>query len=117
MPRSIARLRYKAPRAPVTILPRQTLAQKPHLEALAEKQVAAYVERQSNPLHIKLQTVVNPKARAAPTGKHTIAPRQPYTLRDVVDPEKTVVHGQIIYIFRNHKTNQIIYSFQELLDV
>jgi hypothetical protein len=34
-----------------------------------------------------------------------------------VDPERTALHGEIIYIFRNTKTNQIIYSLQELLDV
>jgi hypothetical protein len=35
----------------------------------------------------------------------------------VVDPDGTAKHGDIIYIFRNTKTNQIIYSLQELLDV
>jgi hypothetical protein len=34
-----------------------------------------------------------------------------------VDPEGTSQHGEIIYIFRNTKTNQVIYSLQELLAV
>ena len=38
-------------------------------------------------------------------------------MRDVVDPEGTTKHGQVIYVFRSIKTNQIIYSLQELLDV
>ncbi|KAF3009725.1 hypothetical protein E8E13_009116 [Curvularia kusanoi] len=111
MPRNLARLRYRLPPAPVSF---------EGIEAgrvrLLEKRVAQYVVRQSNPRHVKLQTVVNPKAKPLPTGKTTVRPIKPYTLRDVVDPEGTARHGQIIYVFRSIKTNQIIYSLQELLD-
>ena len=44
-------------------------------------------------------------------------PWKPFTLRDVVDPEGKARHGEIIYIFRNIKTNQVIYSLQELMHV
>ena len=81
-----------------------------------QKRIAVYVERQSNPRHLRLQTVVNEKARRQATGQRVVSPIKPYTLRDVVDPEGTARHGEIIYIFRNTKTNQIIYSLQELLD-
>ncbi|KAI1565439.1 Mhr1 domain containing protein [Pyrenophora tritici-repentis] len=115
MPRSLARLRYKPPLKAVrfpNIVNRIT----PEFEQILERKVTAYVERQSNPKLLKLQTVVNEKARRQPTGKHVQSPFKPYTLRDVVDPKGTTKHGEIIYIFRNTKTNQIIYSLQELLD-
>ncbi|OSS43397.1 hypothetical protein B5807_11996 [Epicoccum nigrum] len=112
MPRNIARLRYRLPPAPVSFE-----GIKPTQVRLLEKRVGQYVVRQSNPRHLKLQTVVNPKAKPLPTAQTTVRPIKPYTLRDVVDPEGTTKHGQVIYVFRSIKTNQIIYSLQELLDV
>jgi hypothetical protein len=116
MPRSLARLRFKAPKKPITFANRATVIT-PQNEVHLQNRVAAYVERQSNPKHLRLQTIVNDKARRQPTGKRVTAPLKPYTLRDVVDPEGTAKHGEIIYIFRNTKSNQIIYSLNELLDV
>ncbi|KAJ4309822.1 hypothetical protein N0V94_008741 [Neodidymelliopsis sp. IMI 364377] len=111
MPRNLARLRYRLPPAPVSF---------EGLESgrirLLERRVAQYVVRQSNPRHVKLQTVVNVKAKPLPTGKSMVRPIKPFTLRDVVDPHGTARHGEIIYVFRSIKTNQIIYSLQELLD-
>ncbi|KAF9693056.1 hypothetical protein EKO04_009324 [Ascochyta lentis] len=111
MPRNLARLRYRLPPTPVSF---------EGLESgrirLLERKVAQYVVRQSNPRHVKLQTVVNAKAKPLATGKSTVRPIKPFTLRDVVDPDGTARHGQIIYVFRSIKTNQIIYSLQELLD-
>lgn len=115
MPRSLARLRYRAPPAPITFS--RIDGARPLLDSVLEKRVAAYVVRQSNPRHVKLQVVVNQKAKQQATGKFVPPPMKPYTLRDIVDPEGTARHGEIIYIFRNIKTNQIIYSLQELLDV
>ena len=112
MPRNIARLRYRLPPAPVSfegIRPTQVRT--------LEKRVAQYVVRQSNPRHLRVQTVVNPKAKPLATAQTAVRPIKPYTLRDVVDPEGTTKHGQVIYVFRSIKTNQIIYSLQELLDV
>ncbi|KAJ4404630.1 hypothetical protein N0V91_005780 [Didymella pomorum] len=111
MPRNLARLRYRLPPAPVSFEGIDTGRVR-----LLEKKVAQYVVRQSNPRHVKLQTVVNAKAKPLPTGKSMVRPIKPYTLRDVVDPEGTARHGQIIYVFRSIKTNQVIYSLQELLD-
>ncbi|KAF7674378.1 hypothetical protein GT037_007138 [Alternaria burnsii] len=115
MPRSLARLRYKPPLKPVTFANTARRITPQHVEHM-QKRIAAYVERQSNPRHLRLQTVVNEKARRQATGQRVVSPIKPYTLRDVVDPEGTAQHGEIIYIFRNTKTNQIIYSLQELLD-
>jgi hypothetical protein len=116
MPRSLARLRFKAPQKPITFSNRPTILT-PQNKAVLQRRVAAYVERQSNPKHLRLQTIVNEKARRQPTGKRVTAPIKPYTLRDVVDPDGTAKHGEIVYIFRNTKSNQIIYSLNELLDV
>ena len=118
MPRTLARLRYKPPLQPISLAsPTAASRVTPQHVAHMQKQIAAYVERQSNPQHLRIQTVVNEKARRQATAQHVISPVKPYTLRDVVDPEGTAKHGEIIYIFRNTKSNQIIYSLQELLDV
>jgi hypothetical protein len=116
MPRSLARLRYKPPLQPITFSGAASRIAPQHV-AHMQKRIAAYVERQSNPKQFRLQTVVNEKSRRQATGQRVVAPLKPYTLRDVVDPEGTAKHGEIIYIFRNTKSNQIIYSLQELLDV
>ncbi|RMZ70752.1 transcriptional regulation of mitochondrial recombination domain-containing [Pyrenophora seminiperda CCB06] len=117
MPRSLARLRYQPPPKPLSFPKPSRRALAPEVvEESLERRVSAYVQRQSNPKFLKLQTVVNERARRQPTGRHVPAPAKPYTLRDVVDPQGTAKHGEIIYIFRNTKTNQIIYSLQELLD-
>ncbi|KAH7380208.1 transcriptional regulation of mitochondrial recombination-domain-containing protein [Phaeosphaeria sp. MPI-PUGE-AT-0046c] len=112
MPRAITRLRYRTPPSPATFFNR--LGQ-PITGLSLEQRVAKYVAQQSNPRHIKLQIVANPKARAPAPGKHLIQPYKPFTLKDVVDPEGKARHGEIIYIFRNVKSNQVIYSLQELL--
>jgi hypothetical protein len=112
MPRTLSRLRYRKPLPPITF---NRLDGRPRLDL--EQRIAEYVVRQSNPQHLKLQVVVNPKARLPATGQRGIAPKKPYTLKDVIDPEGKAQHGEIIYIFRNIKTNQIIYSLQELLNV
>jgi hypothetical protein len=116
MPRSLARLRYsrKLPVPVVHVLPNLN-PKKP--QEVHERQLLAHVSKEARPRPFGLQVVLNPKARRPATGQYTPPPRRPYTLRDVVDPEGTSQHGEIIYIFRNTKTNQVIYSLQELLDV
>lgn len=114
MPRALTRLRYRTPPAPITFT---RAVDRPRFDADLEKRVAAYVVRQSNPRHVKLQIVVNPKSRQQATGQKVIPPLKPFTLKDVVDPEGKSRHGEIIYVFRNTRTNQIIYSLGELLDV
>ncbi|KAI8943338.1 hypothetical protein NX059_001355 [Plenodomus lindquistii] len=109
MPRSLARLRYRAVPRPAR------LARVRDLQRM-DLRVARYVKQQSTPQPFRLQTVVNASAKRQPTGAHVSKPWMPYTLRDVVDPEKQAKHGEVIYVFRNAKTNQIIYSLQELLD-
>jgi hypothetical protein len=86
-------------------------------DTVLEHRAKAYVDRQSNPRDVRLQVVVNPRSRLPATGQSIVPARKPYTLRDVVDPEGKATHGEIIYVFRNIKTNQIIYSLTELLNV
>ncbi|KAF2026473.1 hypothetical protein EK21DRAFT_74183 [Setomelanomma holmii] len=118
MPRSLVRLRYRTPPASVTFsaalerVQQRTAA----LGKILERRVARHVTVQSNPRQVKLETMVNPKARLPATGQFHVHPRKPYTLQDVVDAEGTSPHGEIIYVFRNIKTNQIIYSLQPLLN-
>ncbi|KAH9866277.1 hypothetical protein J1614_008843 [Plenodomus biglobosus] len=109
MPRSLARLRYRTPLKAVRFNFVNDRAE-------IDSKVAKYVERQSQPQPLRLQTVVNAKAKRQATGVDVPEPWKPYTLRDVIDPKKTAKHGEIIYVFRNTKTNQVIYSLQELLD-
>ncbi|KAF2709970.1 hypothetical protein K504DRAFT_454349 [Pleomassaria siparia CBS 279.74] len=46
-----------------------------------------------------------------------ITAERPYTLRDLRDPEGYYPeHGQLIFVFRNVQTNQILYSLSEVLD-
>jgi hypothetical protein len=119
MPRTLARLRYRTPPTPINFAlgaKRSKIVTEKELDK-REKRVALYVLQQSNPRHVKLQFVVNPKSRRQATGQFVVPPIKPFTLRDVVDPERKTRHGQIIYIFRNTKSNQIIYSLAELLDV
>lgn len=104
MPRTLTRLRFKAP---VVVNASEF--------ALKRGRVGGHVLRQSIPRQTKLAITVNAKAHRQPTGKRVNAPERPFTLRDVVDPRGHAQHGQIIYIFRNIKTNQIIYSLSELL--
>ncbi|KAH6625516.1 transcriptional regulation of mitochondrial recombination-domain-containing protein [Boeremia exigua] len=111
MPRNLARLRYRLPPKPVSFV--GAANGRPEL---LERRAAQYVVRQSNPRHVKLQTVVNVKAKPLPTGQYGVRPIKPYTLRDVVDPDGAAAHGQIIYVFRSVRTNQVLYSLQELLD-
>ncbi|KAF2126698.1 hypothetical protein P153DRAFT_368767 [Dothidotthia symphoricarpi CBS 119687] len=114
MPRTLARLTYKKPPAPINFA--RLDAAHPQYTSQLEKRVERHVVRQSNPKHIRLQTVVNPKSKPQSSGQTALRPIKPFTLADHVDPEGTTRHGQVIYVFRNAKTNQIIYSLQELLD-
>ncbi|KAH8722607.1 transcriptional regulation of mitochondrial recombination-domain-containing protein [Phaeosphaeriaceae sp. PMI808] len=105
MPRSLARLRYRP------LLAQGPLSRKRELP----DRVATHVDRKSRPGSHRLQVVVNPRAVRQPTGQSRPLIQKPFTLKNVVDPQRTAVHGDIIYVFRNIKTNQIIYSLQELL--
>jgi len=110
MPRSLARLRYKAPPKPISF------AAVPAGDGPRIAQtVASFVRRQSRPPLLRLQTVVNPRARRPPTGQHATPPARPSTLRDLVDAKATAAHGELVYVFRNVATNQVLYSLQELL--
>lgn len=109
MPRSLARLRYKAPPKPISFA-----TPPPHGSSFSQT-VARFVRRQSSPPLLRLQTVVNSRAHRPPTGQHAKPPTRPSTLRDLVDPKATASHGEIIYVFRNIATNQVLYSLQELL--
>ncbi|KAF2798202.1 hypothetical protein K505DRAFT_322069 [Melanomma pulvis-pyrius CBS 109.77] len=46
-----------------------------------------------------------------------ITAEKPFTLRDLADPAGAFPeHGQLIFVFRNVQTNQILYSLSEVLD-
>jgi hypothetical protein len=113
MPRTLSRLRYRTPNLPPLAFNNRD--GQPRLDL--ERQVTKYVVHHSKAQQLKLQVVVNPKARLPATGQRGHAPDKPYTLKDIVDPKGKAQHGEIIYIFRNIKTNQIIYSLGELLNV
>jgi len=114
MPRTLSRLQYRKPPVPIAFHGRNG---RPLAGRYLENRVTAFVNRQSNPRHVRLQVVANPKARLPATKQSVIHPIKPFTLKDVVDPDGKARHGEIIYIFRNLKTNQIIYSLTELLTV
>jgi hypothetical protein len=113
MPRTLSRLRYRTPNVPPVTFNNRYGQPRSDLEQQATK----YVVHHSKALQLKLQTVVNPNARLPATGQRGQPPPKPYTLRDVIDPKGEAQHGEVIYIFRNIKTNQIIYSLGELLNV
>ena len=143
MVRAISRLQYRRPPVPISF--KRIDAADPRFQALLEQRAAAYVVRQSNPRHIRLRTVVDLRAKRQPNerlltnereglvpvdGKTRVRgpirptrrsikspPPMPFTLKKLADPDGIARHGHIIYVFRHIKTNQIIYSLQELLDV
>ncbi|KAJ4305921.1 hypothetical protein N0V90_001454 [Kalmusia sp. IMI 367209] len=114
MPRNLARLRFKPPRR----IPPLVLSRIPpdHHSAL-ENRLRSHVLELSKPTTaLNVQVVVNSKWKQQPGKKNQALQYRPHTVRDLVDPEGTAKHGQIIYVFANVKTGQVIYSLVELLD-
>jgi hypothetical protein len=99
MPRNLARLRFKTPKQ---LRPLNIARIHPEDHSTLQhrlRQHAAGLSKPQTPL--SLQVVVNPKWLQQP-GKN---------------PEAAAKHGQIIYVFANVKTGQVIYSLNELLEV
>jgi hypothetical protein len=115
MPRNLSRLRFRAPK-PVKPL---NLARIPlENRHVVQREVREHVLSQSKPATaLSLQVVMDPKWKQLPGNKTKKMAFQPHTLRDLVDPQGAKKHGQIIYIFKNTRTKQVIYSLAELLDV
>jgi len=115
MPRNLSRLRF---RAPTTAKP-LNLARIPLENRHAvQSEVRDHVLSLSKPATaLSLQVVVNRKWKDMPGTKTRKLTYKPHTLRDLVDPQGEKKHGQIIYIFKNIRTKQVIYSLAELLDV
>lgn len=114
MPRNLSRLKFRAPRPPKPL----NVSRIPlHNRLAVAREVRNHVLQLSKPAALGLQVVVNPSWKDLPGKKTKKLAFKPHTLRDVVDPEAKAKHGQIIYIFRNSRTNQVIYSLAELLDV
>lgn len=115
MTRNLARLRFKPPR-PIRPL---NLARVPADQPAAlEHRIRNHVIAQSKPTKaLSLQIVVHPKWKQKPGKANQPLHSRPHTVRDLVDPEGVAQHGQIIYVFSNIRTGQVIYSLSELLDV
>lgn len=114
MPRSLARLKFKAstPVAPLR-LPKRV----PRNPALLEQKIRNQVLQLSKPAHLDMAVLVNPRWKNQPGDKKVMRRHKPHTLRDLADPNGHAKHGEIIYVFRHIRTNQIIYSLNELLEV
>lgn len=115
MPRNLAKLRFKAPKPP---RPLNLASIKPDNQTALHQRLRAHAVDLSKPrTDLSLQVVVNPKWKEQPGSRPFRMSYKPHTVRDLVDPEGEAQHGQIIYVFANVKTNQVIYSLSELLDV
>lgn len=112
MPRNLSRLKFRAPKPP----PPLNLARLPPGDRLPQA-LKSHVLAVSKPAaNLAVRTVMVQKWKQQP-GKTRKQQFRPHTLKDMVDPAGKAKHGQIIYIFRNTRTNQVIYSLAELLDV
>ena len=115
MPRNLARLKFRAPK-PVRPLNLTRLQQ--GSQRVLEQKITEHVLQLSKPsTPLCLSVVTDPQWKRQPAHKFRTLRSRPYTLRDVVDPDRRKKHGEVIYVFRNTKTNQVIYSLSELLDV
>ncbi|KAF2865170.1 transcriptional regulation of mitochondrial recombination-domain-containing protein [Massariosphaeria phaeospora] len=116
MPRSLARLKFKLapfvrPRGLGETLTRAHVRNRvPSTDVLRKA-----LQRESAPgRRLNLTITVNQEWKTPrPSRKREQAP---HTVRDIVDPERKARTGELIYIFRNTKSNQTIYSLGEMLD-
>ncbi|KAL1592786.1 hypothetical protein SLS60_011202 [Paraconiothyrium brasiliense] len=114
MPRNLARLRFRAPKQ---LRPLNISRIHPEDHSTLHRRLRGHALELSKPqTPLSLQIVVNPKWKQQPGKKPFRMSYKPHTLRDLVDPEAAATHGQIIYVFANVKTGQVIYSLNELLD-
>ncbi|PVH91935.1 hypothetical protein DM02DRAFT_606007 [Periconia macrospinosa] len=119
MPRNLARLRFRAPRSlpkPLDLSRPEALLAKPDVLA---QQLSKHVRQISKPLTpLAVRTVLDPgwKRQPAKKTKTKALPLKPLSLRDLVDPDRKAKHGTIIYVFRNDKSNQVIYSLSEMME-
>jgi hypothetical protein len=117
MPRNLSRLKFR----PVARLPprslnhaRLALENRPVVEHIVKQ----HILRRSRPsTNLGLSIVVDPKWKRTPAHERTKLQNRPHTLKDLVDRTAAKKHGRIIYVFRNIRTGQVIYSLQYLLDV
>ncbi|KAF9739756.1 hypothetical protein PMIN03_004666 [Paraphaeosphaeria minitans] len=114
MPRNLARLRFRAPKP---LRPLNIARIQPEDHTTLHQRLRAHAIDLSKPqTPLSLQVVVNPKWKQQPGKKPFRMSYKPHTVRDLIDAEAAAKHGQIIYVFANVKTNQVIYSLNELLD-
>jgi hypothetical protein len=84
----------------------------PNLQARARR-IAEHLAMPDTPMNV--QTLAKATWVKEPGAK--ITAEKPFTLRDLADPAGAFpAHGQLIFIFRNVQTNQILYSLSEVLD-
>ncbi|CAI6332727.1 unnamed protein product [Periconia digitata] len=118
MPRTLGRLRFRAPKPQKQVNVAHALASRRNRSQLLAEELTKHVHQLSNPgTPLTVRTVVDPGWKK-PIGKRpgVKLPTKPLSLGDIVDPEGKAAHGSIIYVFRNAKTHQVIYSLSEMLD-
>ena len=114
MPRNLARLRFRAPKP---LRPLNLAHIKPDTHTALHQRLRAHAVELSKPqTPLSLHIVVDPRWKPQPGKRPFRESYKPHTVRDLVDPEGDAKHGQIIYVFANVKTNQVIYSLNEMLD-
>ncbi|KAF2643882.1 hypothetical protein P280DRAFT_466606 [Massarina eburnea CBS 473.64] len=114
MPRNLGRLRFRVPKP---VRPLNLVRVQPNNRQALEQEVTNHVVELSKPTAtLNLSTVTDPKWKKHPGNRGKKLRRKPHTLRDIVDPQGRKKHGEVIYVFRSTKTNQVIYSLSEMLD-
>jgi hypothetical protein len=117
MPRNLARLKFR----PVTRFPprplnhdRLLLQSRPKVEHIVKEHVLRASKTNTK---LGLSIVVDPRWKRSPAHQRKKLQERPHTLKKLVDRQAARKHGRVIYVFRNIRTGQVIYSLQCLLDV
>jgi len=115
------KVRFRPPRqrnVPVlpAVLSGRSLDIHPDKLALVQRKARLVAEHMSAPdVPFSVQKLAKASWVKKPGEKMNI--EKPFTLRELADPAGAFPkHGQLIFVFRHVRTNQILYSFTEVLD-